>query len=136
MHELTVIDGVMIGGLTVGLSVPSARKRAGEVLGLLGLDAEINRFPRSLTTGQLKLVDLARVLTLRPRLVLLDELMSGLSASEIDDASVAIESLVQRGVAFVVIEHLLQVVRRLSQTIVVMDTRSNHREGDVRPGDE
>jgi ABC-type branched-subunit amino acid transport system ATPase component len=122
MHELTVIDGVMIGGLTVGLSVPSARKRAGEVLGLLGLDAEINRFPRSLTTGQLKLVDLARVLTLRPRLVLLDELMSGLSASEIDDASVAIESLVQRGVAFVVIEHLLQVVRRLSQSIVVMDT--------------
>lgn len=122
MHELTVIEGVMIGGLTVGLSVPSARKRAEEILGQLGLDAEINRFPRSLTAGQLKLVDLARVLTVRPQLVLLDELMSGLSASEMHYAYVAIESLVQSGVAFVVIEHLLQVVRRLSQTIVVMET--------------
>lgn len=118
---LSCLDGVAVGGLCRGLSVSAARVEAMTVLGQLGLAGRAHDRPQVLSTGQLKLLDLARVLMLRPRLVLLDELMSGLSPAEADVAQSAVEGLARAGVTFLVIEHLMQVIRRLSRQLVVMD---------------
>lgn len=131
MHSLTCVEGVMIGGLTRGLSLGPARVEALRVMTLLGLDQVAGRVPRTLTTGQLKLIDLARVLMLKPKLVLLDELMSGLSREESDKAQSAVEHLASDGTTFVVIEHLMDVVRRLSRLLAVMDTGRLIAQGET-----
>lgn len=122
-------DGVALGALCRGRTLRAARKDAEAILDRLGLSAHAGDDPRVLTSGQLKLLDLARVLTLGPRLVLLDELTSGLSSEEAEVAQSAIESLRQDGITFLVIEHLLHVIRRLSAHLIVMDAGRVIAEG-------
>ncbi len=119
--DLTCIEGVMVGGLCRGLSAGEARREAHEKLDLLGLADAADLSPRKLPTGHLKLLDFLRVLMLRPRLVLLDELMAGLSSSELEVVQGAVEHLAGNGIAFLIVEHLMDVIRRLSHHLVVMD---------------
>lgn len=121
IFTLSCVDGVMIGGFARGLGMQSARHEALALLERIGLRSLADRSPRTLSTGQLKLLDFARVLMLRPRAVLLDELMSGLSKAEIELAQSAIQSLASEGVTFLLVEHLMDVIRRLSQHLIVMD---------------
>jgi len=115
------IQGVMVGGLCRGLSVAEARREARDKLRLLGIADVADISPRKLPTGHIKLLDFARVLMLHPRLVLLDELMAGLSITELEVVQSAVELLARQGIAFLVVEHLMDVIRRLSHHLVVMD---------------
>ena len=119
--DLSCIEGVMVGGLVRGLSVGKARSAALDILTSLGLREAADQSPRKLPTGHLKLLDFARVLMLSPRLVLLDELMAGLSFSELEVVIGTIERLADGGASFLVVEHLLDVIKRLSRHLVVMD---------------
>ncbi len=119
--DLTCIEGVMVGGLCRGLPIAAARREARDKLALLGLADVADMSPRKLPTGHIKLLDFARVLMLQPRLVLLDELMAGLSITELEVVQAAVEQLAKQGVCFLVIEHLMDVIRRLSHHLVVMD---------------
>jgi len=119
--DLTCVEGVMVGGLCRGLSSGEARREARDKLALLGLAEVADVSPRKLPTGHIKLLDFARVLMLKPRLVLLDELMAGLSMTELEVVQGAVEHLAKQGVCFLVIEHLMNVIRRLSHHLVVMD---------------
>ncbi|HXD43069.1 MAG TPA: ATP-binding cassette domain-containing protein [Ramlibacter sp.] len=119
--DLTCVQGVMVGGLCRGLSISEARRQARDKLALLGLSEVADLSPRKLPTGHIKLLDFARVLMLQPRLVLLDELMAGLSINELDVVQGAVEQLAKQGTCFLVIEHLMDVIRRLSHHLVVMD---------------
>jgi len=122
--DLSAIEGVMVGGLVRGLSRTDARAEAQAHLARLGLRAEAERSPRTLPTGRLKLLDFARVLMLRPKLVLLDELMSGLSGGELEIVLDTIDALAAEGIVFLVVEHLMEVIQRLSRSLVVMDAGS------------
>jgi branched-chain amino acid transport system ATP-binding protein len=128
--DLTCIEGVMVGGLCRGLSTAEARREAYEKLELLGLAEVADLSPRKLPTGHLKLLDFLRVLMLRPRLVLLDELMAGLSITELEVVQGAVEHLAENGVTFLVVEHLMDVIRRLSRHLVVMDAGQIVTEGE------
>ena len=128
--DLTCIEGVMVGGLCRGLSPAEARREAHEKLELFGLVGAPPISPRKLPTGHLKLLDFLRVLMLRPRLVLLDELMAGLSHNELEVVLGAIEHLAQTGITFLVVEHLMEVIRRLSHHLVVMDAGQIVTEGE------
>ena len=121
IHDLTCVEGVMVGGLAHGMSRPDARHAAEAMLASLGLAAIAAESPRKLPTGHLKLLDLARVLMLLPKLVLLDELMAGLSITELDTVVAAIERLAAEGTSFLVIEHLMDVIKRLSRRLIVID---------------
>jgi ABC-type branched-subunit amino acid transport system ATPase component len=76
------------------------------------------------------LLDFLRVLMLHPRLVLLDELMAGLSLTELEVVQGAVEHLSRNGITFLVVEHLMGVIRRLSHRLVVMDAGQIVTEGD------
>jgi branched-chain amino acid transport system permease protein len=119
----------MVGALVRGLGIAEAREEAQAKLSLLGLAGVANQSPRKLPTGHLKLLDLARVLLLRPKLVLLDELMAGLSIGELETVLGAIELLSSEGVSFLVIEHLMEVINRLSRHLIVMDAGRVVTEG-------
>lgn len=129
IFDLPCIDGVMVGGLAHGLSFAAARRQAHDWLRLLGLESCAALSPRQLPTGHLKLLDFARVLMLEPRLVLLDELMAGLSTGELGVVLAAIERLTEAGTTFLVVEHLMDVIRRLSRHLIVMDAGRIVAEG-------
>jgi branched-chain amino acid transport system ATP-binding protein len=128
--DLSCIEGVMVGGLCRGLSVAEARREARDKLQLLGLEGVAELSPRKLPTGHLKLLDFLRVLMLHPRLVLLDELMAGLSITELEVVQGTVEHLARNGVTFLVVEHLMDVIRRLSRHLVVMDAGQIVTEGE------
>jgi branched-chain amino acid transport system ATP-binding protein len=128
--SLTVVEDVMTGGFIHGMSYSEARKAAEEGLRLLGMQDIVNASHRELPTSYLKLLDFARVLMLRPKLVLLDELMSGLSAKELETVLDGIGELSGRGIAFLVVEHLMDVIKKLSRTLIVMDAGKIIAQGE------
>jgi branched-chain amino acid transport system ATP-binding protein len=128
--DLSCLDGVAVGGLVSGLPISEARRRAFEILADLGLRDAAYETPLKLPTSYLKLLDFARMLMLAPRLVLLDELMAGLSHREIETALAAIERRVEQGVSFLVVEHLLDVINRLSRRLIVLDAGVVVAEGE------
>ena len=74
----------------------------------------------SLTVGQLKKLELARALATEPVLLLLDEVMAGLTPPEIKDMMTVIASLPRRGVTVVWVEHVMMAIMNVAERIVVI----------------
>ena len=128
--RLSVLDNVTVGALLHERGIGAARRAAGEILDLVGLSPLADVPASSLTLTQRKRLEIARALATRPKLLLLDEVMSGLNPSEIDAMCAFILSLRERGIASVgAIEHLMRVVMNVSQRIVVLDFGRKIAEG-------
>ncbi|HEY8409720.1 MAG TPA: ABC transporter ATP-binding protein [Gaiellaceae bacterium] len=98
------------------------RARAHEQLALVGLDTHADAYAGTLSGGQRKLLDLARVLMLEPSLVLLDEPMAGVAPAlrvELLDHILALRR--DRGITFLIVEHDLDFVMRAADSVVVMN---------------
>jgi branched-chain amino acid transport system ATP-binding protein/branched-chain amino acid transport system permease protein len=103
-----------------------ARAAAAELLGAAGLDLEqrdvAGREARTLSHGQVRFLEVAMAIERAPRLLLLDEPAAGLSAGEIDTLERVVSRVAERlGIGVVVVEHHLDLVRRLADTVVVLD---------------
>jgi branched-chain amino acid transport system ATP-binding protein len=101
-----------------------AEARADEVLGTLGLAHRADDLASQLTLIDQKRLEMARALATDPRLVLLDEPMGGLNASEIDVAAGLVAQLRASGVTVVLVEHVVKAILRVSDRVVVL----NHGE--------
>jgi branched-chain amino acid transport system permease protein len=87
----------------------------------LGHGARADLRPGELNLHQTKLLELARALASRPRLVLLDEVLSGLTPGEIDEAVAMILRIREQGTTVVLVEHVMRVVTALADRLVVLD---------------
>jgi len=105
------------------------RERAEEVLGLLELDHLRNERAGNLSGGQRKLLELGRVLMTDPDLVLLDEPVAGVNPTLTRNLLDRIERLRDEGYTFLVVEHDMEVIMELSDTIIVMDQGQKLTEG-------
>jgi branched-chain amino acid transport system permease protein len=119
--HMTVLDNValatMFGG---GVGSPeAARAQARTWLEFTGLDAKADAYPDDLNLHQRKFLELARALASRPRLVLLDEVLCGLTPSEMDDAVALIRRIRDQGSTIVFVEHVMRAVMALTDRIVV-----------------
>jgi len=117
----TVLDNValaaMFGG---GIATPrAARIAALEWLDFAGLAAKADALPDELNLHQRKFLELARALASRPRLVLLDEVLCGLTPSEIDSAVALIRRIRDQGATIVFVEHVMRAVMALTDRVVV-----------------
>ncbi len=111
-------------------TLAQARLAAGRWLEFTGLE-EFGHHPISdLTLHQLKFLELARALATEPRLLLLDEVLSGLNPTEIDESIEMIRRIHQQGVTLVIVEHLIRVVTALSTRIIVLDQGEVIASGD------
>jgi branched-chain amino acid transport system permease protein len=90
-------------------------------LDFIGLRARQDVLPGELNLHQSKFLELARALAAQPRLLLLDEVLSGLAPGEIDEAVALIGRIRQRGTAIVLVEHVLPAVIALADRVVVLD---------------
>lgn len=108
----------------------SARERADEVLEMVELDSKADRSAASLTPQETKRLELAKALAADPTVLLLDEVMAGLHATEIDQAVSLVRRVNQSGVAVLVIEHVMKAIMQLCDRVIVLETGSIIAEGD------
>jgi branched-chain amino acid transport system ATP-binding protein len=132
LRAMTVRQNVAVAALFRGAPAPSVRaalQEADQVLEVIGLRPKATLLAGVLTTPDLRRLELARALALRPRLMLLDEVMAGLTPAEIDAAMVLLREINARGIALLVIEHVLRAVMGLSGRVVVLHHGRKIAEG-------
>ncbi len=91
-----------------------------EMLDLIGLQHRAQASSASLTLVDMRKLELVRALAAKPRLLVSDEAMAGLSASEVDDILVLLFGLKEKGVAVIMIEHIMRAVMKFSDRLVVL----------------
>ena len=129
--RLSVVDNVAVGALVHARTIERARNDARDVVGFVGLAAYADRPASTLTLTQRKRLEVARALALRPKLLLLDEVMAGLTPTEMDGMAEFVLHLSERGIAAIAgIEHVMRLVMRISHRIVVLDAGRRIAEGD------
>ena len=119
--HLTAFENVVIGALLRARSVRLARDRAREILEDVGLAGRAGIRARDLTMADRKRLELARALATDPRVLLLDEPMSGLTPREVSEAVALVRRLRERGLTIVLVEHVLEVVMPLAEHVIVLD---------------
>ncbi|SEA98836.1 branched-chain amino acid ABC transporter ATP-binding protein/permease [Variovorax sp. YR216] len=124
--HLSVLQNVAIATMFGGAirDPDTARRQAMTWLEFTGLQDKADARPDDLNLHQRKFLELARALASRPRLVLLDEVLCGLTPSEIDDAVALIRRIRDQGSTIVFVEHVMRAVMALTDRIVVF----NHGE--------
>ncbi len=132
---LTAVDNVAVGalfGLEGGDRSPSAaREHAREWLALVGLAARADQVAASLSGPDRKRLELAKALALRPTLLLLDEVMAGLNAVEVEDVVEVVHQIRARGITILIIEHIMKAVRSLADRVIVLHHGEKIAEGDT-----
>ena len=123
--EMSVLENVMAGALFSEYgrhrTIAQAREDSIEPLELVGLHGQALMPAGSLTLGAKKKLELARALATRPRLLLLDEVMGGLTHEEVEDLMVVLRRIHQSGMTIVMIEHLVHVIVELSDYVFAMN---------------
>ncbi|MBI4254697.1 MAG: ABC transporter ATP-binding protein [Candidatus Rokubacteria bacterium] len=131
--RLSVVRNVMIGALGRHAGRRAAEAKARAVLDELGLAAKAEHPAGSLTLAERKRLELARALATEPALLLLDEVMSGLTDHETERLVEEVRAINARGVAILLIEHVMRAVMSLAQRVVVLNYGERIAEG--RPAD-
>jgi branched-chain amino acid transport system ATP-binding protein len=105
------------------------RDEAMAILELVGFQDRAGESSAALTQVDLRKLELARALAASPALLFADEAMAGLSSSEVDDILTILFRLNERGVAVIMIEHIMRAVMRFSERVVVLDAGTKIAEG-------
>ncbi|GJJ02169.1 branched-chain amino acid ABC transporter permease [Duganella rhizosphaerae] len=142
--EMTATENVLVGlhntfesnVLDVMLQTPrykreerAARERAASILEFVGLTAMADEEARNLPYGKQRLLEIGRALGLSPRLLLLDEPAAGLTAPDIKELMAIIRKIRDHGITIILIEHHMDVVMALSDTVTVLDFGQKIAEG-------
>jgi len=127
--RLTVVRNVMIATLGRHPAPAEAEHRARAVLAELGLADKADVPAGGLTLAERKRLELARALGTEPSLLLLDEVMSGLNEAETGRMVELVRAINRRGIAILLIEHVMRAVMSLAQRIVVLNHGERIAEG-------
>jgi branched-chain amino acid transport system permease protein len=124
----TVFDA-MLGTPRYRREERAARERAAAILEFVGLSSLANEEARNLPYGKQRLLEIGRALGLNPRLLLLDEPAAGLTAPDIKELMAIIRKIREHGITIVLIEHHMDVVMTISDTVTVLDFGQKIAEG-------
>jgi branched-chain amino acid transport system ATP-binding protein len=124
-----VAVGAMYGRTGKTRTWAAAFERAQELLEIVGLARVAERAASDLTIPDRKRLEVAKALALDPEVLLLDEVMAGLNATEVDEALDLLRTVNGRGVTLIVVEHLMKAIVSISTTIVVLAEGKKIAEG-------
>ena len=130
--HLSVLENVALTGM-FGRDArhrPDAEREARRWLEFTGLASRANVLPEELNLHQRKFLEFARALASRPSLLFLDEVLSGLTPSEIDGAIRLIRAIRDQGTSIVFVEHVMRAVMELTDRVVVLSYGRVIAEGD------
>ena len=121
---MSVLENVMVGELFGARQEKSwaiAEARARDIIEQVGLSGRVDDLAESLTLASRKRLEIARALATNPKLLMLDEVMAGLTPTEVGEAVAMIRDLHrERGLTIVIIEHVMGVLMNLCPRIVVL----------------
>jgi branched-chain amino acid transport system ATP-binding protein len=128
-RQLSVIENVMISAFLRERSMAGARELADLTLSDLGLAPYRDRPASELTVGLLKRLEVARALAMQPKLVLFDEIMAGLTPTEVGAMTDIVASLPARGITVIWVEHVLYAIMKTATRMVVINRGSVIAQG-------
>lgn len=126
---LSVLANAMVGAFNRVREPEAARESALAALAFVGLESKAEHEARTLTLSERKRLEVARALATRPRVLLLDEVMAGLTPPEVSTMMALCRRLRADGLTVLVIEHVLRAIMALSDRIVVLDHGEKIAEG-------
>jgi branched-chain amino acid transport system ATP-binding protein len=127
--ELTVMENVVVAALNRAKTIKEAREKAMRMIELVGLEEKRATPATGLTLGHRKRLELARTLATEPKLLLLDEVMAGLTPTEVDELIGLLKEVNHRGVTILLIEHVMRGMMALSKRVVVLNYGQKIAEG-------
>ena len=127
--QMTVLENAMVGALLRHPRLQDARRESARVLELVGLAERADVRASELNVAGQKRVELARALATEPRMLLLDEVAGGLNPAEAIALSEILRGIHASGVTLIIVEHVLEVVMRLAQRVLVLNFGQMIAEG-------
>ena len=131
-RSMTIIENLLIPmeyAASGRLESRNLRDQAMEFLEIAGLQDRADENSANLTQIDMRRLELARALSAKPSLLLSDQTMAGLSSSEVDEVLDMLFALNERGVAVIMIEHIMRAVMKYSERIVVLDAGKKIADG-------
>ena len=121
-HGMSLLENLLVplgfGAKDAGADRGDQVDAAMGILASLGLEAKAHAGCRSLSQIELRKLELARALAGRPRLLISDEAMAGLSGQEVDEILDILFALAERGIAVIMIEHIMRAIMRFSENVI------------------
>lgn len=128
--QMTLLENVLIGAMYGrGLSQAVGRDKAEEILQFVGLKDKIYFTPNEITTEDRRRLELARALATEPEVILLDEIMAGLTPAEIEEALHLIRQINSKGITIFMVEHIMKAVMSICQRVAVLNYGEKIAEG-------
>jgi len=133
LRNLTVLENVMLGAFLRTSSRAKAEQEATKVLRFLEMDKIMHLPARGMGLPVLKRLEIARALATQPKLILLDEVVAGLPTSEAIKLAMLLKRLPEWGISTIGgIEHVMQVVMRVADRVIVLDHGTLIAEGEPK----
>ena len=127
---MSVLHNVVIGAFPFEQDADAAYTRAREAIRRVGLANSAALLASTLTTVEVRLMEIARALASRPTLLLLDEILAGLGSAEVEHVLKVIDGVRSEGITVVVIEHTMHAMVRLADRLLVLDHGSVLASGE------
>jgi branched-chain amino acid transport system ATP-binding protein len=119
--SMSAIENVMVGGFLSDRSVSRVRHDAMKLLALVNLAHFAEKPASSMTISEQRRLVVARALAIRPRLLLMDEVMAGLNPTEVREMVTAVCKIRDLGISCLIVEHVLEGIMPIADNIVVLD---------------
>ena len=126
---ISVLDNVLVGSMLRERNIAEAQAAAQEVIDFVGLGAYSKVKADSLPLPLRKRLELAKALATRPKVLLLDEVMAGLTPTEVDELIALIRAIKKQGLGILLIEHVMRGVMALSDRVMVINYGQKIAEG-------
>jgi len=120
--EMSVLENVMVGAFARTQSEREAQTVARDILEFAHLSAKSSMRGSDLTIADKKRLEVARALATGPSLLMLDEVMAGLTPFERQEAVALIRTINARGIAVLLVEHVMEVIMPLSRRVIVLES--------------
>ncbi|TFW06800.1 ABC transporter ATP-binding protein [Oxalobacteraceae bacterium OM1] len=127
--SMTALENVMVGAFLNNRSVGHARRTANELLQFVNLGRFADKPAGSMTISEQRRLAVARALALHPKLLLMDEVMAGLNPTEVKDMVDVVLKIRDKGIACLIVEHVLEGIMPIADAIVVLDYGKKIAEG-------
>ncbi|MGJ4904894.1 ABC transporter ATP-binding protein [Bradyrhizobium sp. HKCCYLS2058] len=120
-ESMTVIENVIVGSLVRTTNMRDARRKAHEVLAFCGLDARADVLASDLVPSEKRRLEVARALATEPKLLLLDEVLTGLTPVESQKGVELVRRVRDTGITVLMVEHVMEIVMPLVDRAIVLD---------------
>ncbi|MFB3101775.1 MAG: ABC transporter ATP-binding protein [Alphaproteobacteria bacterium] len=131
-HSMTVLDNLKIpieyvSGIGIGQS--EIAEQAMSILETMGMAEKANQETLGLTQIELRKLELARAIAAKPKLLISDEAMAGLTGNEVDEVLEILIGFNEQGMTIIMIEHIMRAVMHFSQRVICLDAGELIAEG-------